>query len=216
MELTAGEAMAPENTGLLIRVQGTVTEVLRGEPNAGNPSGAGPQFLVEAETGKEALVYINAYINPGVPLEFVKTGAKVSVIGLASIGENFADSEFLPRIRVRDRSEIEPDGAAELGKMAVALSPDALTATCKLRNETAEPLKLTMHVAVYTHDGKLKYIKQSAQVIGASEAVDFIVTLDIPGFERECIDNGYSIKTFMWYTDTWAPYLESYRWTMGP
>jgi len=90
--------MDPENTGLLIRVEGKVSDVIKTGNNIS-------QFTVTDSSGKGALVYINAYITDVVELDFVEEGATVSVVGLASIGEN-QSGEPGPRIRVRDRAEI--------------------------------------------------------------------------------------------------------------
>lgn len=53
------------------------------------------------------IVYINGYITKSVSLSHIKVGDRVEVTGISSIGENMSsETEFLPRIRVRDRSEI--------------------------------------------------------------------------------------------------------------
>lgn len=97
--LSTAETMAPANTGLLVKTSGTVSDIIMDGTTVA-------QFKLDDGSGK-SLVYINAYITPGVDLRpIVKEGDSVSVIGLASIGENFADSNMLPRIRVRDRAEI--------------------------------------------------------------------------------------------------------------
>jgi 3D (Asp-Asp-Asp) domain-containing protein len=97
--LTSEEAMAQDNTGLLVKISGTVSDIyMTGD--------AVSQFTVTDASGIGALVYINAYITSAADLSFVKAGAKVSVTGLASVGENQSGSDPLPRIRVRDRNEI--------------------------------------------------------------------------------------------------------------
>ena len=97
--MTTQTAMAPENTGSLIKIEGIVSDVI-------NTGGMISQFTVTDSSGVGALVFINAYITNTVDLSFVKDGAKVSVTGLASVGENNSSSDHLPRIRVRDRNEI--------------------------------------------------------------------------------------------------------------
>jgi len=96
--LSTAEAMAPENTGLLVQVSGVVSNVI-------TSGGTVSEFILTDATGVGALIYINAYITSDVDLSFIADGARVSVTGLASIGENASGSP-LPRIRVRDRSEI--------------------------------------------------------------------------------------------------------------
>ena len=100
-EMTTADAMSPANTGLLVKVTGTVSNIYK-------TSGVVSQFTVTDASGAGALVYINAYITGGADLSFVKDGATVSAIGLASIGENQGSSDPQARIRVRDRNEIAP------------------------------------------------------------------------------------------------------------
>lgn len=93
-------AMAAANTGKLIKTTGVVTRVIA------EPNGTVNEITIDDGTGP-AIVYINAYITPGKSLSFVAKGATISVIGLGSVGENFTSTtDFLPRIRVRDRGEI--------------------------------------------------------------------------------------------------------------
>lgn len=94
------DAMAAANTGKLIKTTGVVTHIVA------EPSGVINQITIDDGTGA-AIVYINSYITPGKSLSFVTVGANISVTGLGSIGENFTSTtDFLPRIRVRDRGEI--------------------------------------------------------------------------------------------------------------
>jgi len=99
VQLTTQAAMAPDNTGLLMSVEGVVSDVVMSGDTVS-------QFVVTDVSGEGALVYINAYITVGVDLSFVEEGATVSITGLGSFGENASGSP-LPRIRVRDRNEIE-------------------------------------------------------------------------------------------------------------
>jgi len=98
-ELTTQGATAPDNTGLLITMTGVVSDIYK-------TGDVISQFTVTDVSGVGALVYINAYITSNVDLSFIKDGVKVSVTGLASIGENQTSSDPMPRIRVRDRNEI--------------------------------------------------------------------------------------------------------------
>lgn len=104
--VSTADAMAAANTGKLIKTTGVVARVVA------EPNGTVNEITIDDGTGP-AIVYINAYITPGKSLSFVTKGANISVIGLGSIGENFTSTtDFLPRIRVRDRGEIELAGAA--------------------------------------------------------------------------------------------------------
>ncbi|RKP53994.1 hypothetical protein D7Z26_11430 [Cohnella endophytica] len=97
--LTTAASMLSDNTGLLVRTEGVVSNVIK------EPNGIIDQFTIDDGTGP-ATVFINGYITSGTTLPFITDGARVSVVGLASIGEVFSDSDMHPRIRVRDRSEI--------------------------------------------------------------------------------------------------------------
>jgi len=99
-EMSTEDAMAPGNTGLLVTVCGVVSDIyMTGDTVS--------QFTVTDASGAGEIVYINSYITSDTDLSFVVEGATVSVTGLDSIGENLSSSDFQPRIRVRDRSEIE-------------------------------------------------------------------------------------------------------------
>jgi len=97
--VSTAEAMSSETIGLLVSISGVVSNVVTG--NDGTIS----QFIVTDESNVGALVFINAYITSLVDLSFVEAGATVSVVGLASFGEN-ASGDPVSRIRVRDRNEI--------------------------------------------------------------------------------------------------------------
>lgn len=94
--VTPSEAMSPANTGTLVTFNGTVTEIIK------DNEGVVGQLMVSG-----ARVYINGYITKNVSLANIKIGDTVQVTGISSIGENMSsDTDFLPRIRVRDRGEI--------------------------------------------------------------------------------------------------------------
>ncbi|BBI35649.1 hypothetical protein KCTCHS21_50480 [Cohnella abietis] len=98
-DLTTLASMSSDNTGLLVRTEGIVSNVYK------ETDGTIDQFTIDDGSGP-ATVFINGYITSGTTLPFITDGARVSVVGLASIGEVFSDSDMHPRIRVRDRSEI--------------------------------------------------------------------------------------------------------------
>lgn len=94
--VTPLEAMSPANTGTLVTFNGTVTEIIK------DNEGVVGQLMVSG-----ARVYINGYITKNVSLAHIKIGDTVQVTGISSVGENMSsDTDFLPRIRVRDRGEI--------------------------------------------------------------------------------------------------------------
>ncbi|MFL0248746.1 bacterial Ig-like domain-containing protein [Candidatus Clostridium stratigraminis] len=98
-DLSSKNSMLPSNTGLLVKTQGVVSNIFK------DTDGTINQFTINDGTGP-AIVFINGYITKGTALPFIKDGATVSVVGLASIGEVVSDSDMHARIRVRDRAEI--------------------------------------------------------------------------------------------------------------
>lgn len=97
--LSTAASMLPENTGKLVKTSGVITEITE-------DNGVVGQIMFNDDSGA-ARAYINAYITPGVDLSHLAVGDTVIVTGLASVGENFSSlTEFLPRLRVRDRNEI--------------------------------------------------------------------------------------------------------------
>ena len=100
LELTAAEAMSTDYTGTLVMVEGTVAEL------GYSSDGALETIMVRDETGVSR-VFIDGYIMSGYVLD-LHVGDEISAVGLASITvdtEN-VDGGFIPRIRVRNRSEI--------------------------------------------------------------------------------------------------------------
>lgn len=107
-EVSCKEAMAEENIGLLMQVTGTVTRIHEA-------SGVIDRIYVKDASGDEACIYINGYIwnsvtkdmNFGTAGTTVKPGDKVSAIGLGSVDvDELGEVEYLHRLRVRDRAEI--------------------------------------------------------------------------------------------------------------
>ena len=112
-EVSTANAMIPANTGKLVKLTGVVSGVIS------EADGTVNQFTINDSSGP-ALIYINSYITKGVDLSFVTNGATVTVTGLASIGENHASSNMLPRIRVRDRGEIVLTASQAIDKTILA------------------------------------------------------------------------------------------------
>lgn len=99
-QLSTGEAMLSAHTGELIQVTGIVEEV-------NVDQGVVNQIMINDGSGS-ARLFINGYITKDVNLDFVEEGVTLTAIGLASVGENYSsETEFLPRLRVRDRGEIQ-------------------------------------------------------------------------------------------------------------
>ncbi|MBQ1893853.1 MAG: hypothetical protein II155_07080, partial [Clostridia bacterium] len=98
--LTAQEAMSPEYTGSLIKTEGRV------ESLGYSSDGALETIMVRDDTGL-ARVFIDGYIMSDYVID-VKVGDRVSAIGLASITVDTEDPDggFIPRMRVRNRSEV--------------------------------------------------------------------------------------------------------------
>ncbi|MBR5947381.1 MAG: CehA/McbA family metallohydrolase, partial [Clostridia bacterium] len=101
LELTAEEAMSTAYTGTLIKVNGTVEEL------GYSSDGALETIMVRDDTGVSR-VFIDGYIMSDYIIE-IAVGDRVFAIGLASItvDTESADGGFIPRIRVRNRAEIE-------------------------------------------------------------------------------------------------------------
>ena len=99
--VTAKAAMADENIGNLMRVEGKITEIHK-------TAGVVDKIYVQDETGT-ALLFINGYItSTDTSLDKLTVGMPVSGIGLGSrdVDEESADSAIFARLRVRDRADI--------------------------------------------------------------------------------------------------------------
>ncbi len=98
-KMSTAKTMSSENTGLLVKTEGTVKSVVKDGSTVN-------QIVIDDGSG-EATVYINTYITSGVDLSFIEVGKKISVIGFSSYGEIFGSEAPASRIRVRDRAEIK-------------------------------------------------------------------------------------------------------------
>ena len=102
LPLTTAEAASPDYTGWLAIVEGEVSDVVF-QPGTEDTI---LQFVADDGSGP-IIVYMRDYITPEVDLSFVlEEDAWVSVIALVSIGEVYG-AEGMPRMRVRDREEIQ-------------------------------------------------------------------------------------------------------------
>ncbi|GEM_PF-1221509 len=122
LELTAEQAMSTDYTGTLIKVEGTV------ESLGYSSDGALETIMVNDGTGT-ARVFIDGYIMSDYIIE-INVGDHVSAIGLASITVDTEEVNggFIPRIRVRNRAEIEvtPAGLPDLNGDGLTNMTDAL------------------------------------------------------------------------------------------
>ncbi len=114
--------MSTDYTGTLIKVEGTV------ESLGYSSDGALETIMVNDGTGT-ARVFIDGYIMSDYIIE-INVGDHVSAIGLASITVDTEDVNggFIPRIRVRNRAEIEvtPAGLPDLNGDGLTNMTDAL------------------------------------------------------------------------------------------
>ncbi len=102
-ELSAKDAMSGKYLGQLIKVSGTVYSL------GYTTDGTLETIMIKDKAGDLARVFIDGYIMPGYKgLDNIKVGDNISAIGLGSITVDTAstDGGYIPRLRVRDRSEI--------------------------------------------------------------------------------------------------------------
>ncbi|MFP3154783.1 InlB B-repeat-containing protein [Lachnospiraceae bacterium ZAX-1] len=145
--LSTSQSALPANTGRLVKTQGKVTNVIKD-----NTSGIVSQFTINDGSGP-VIAYINEYITSAVNISFVEVGKTISVIGLASIGENFTSSNMLPRIRVRDRNEVklipesnytvtfDANGGGNLSKTSATVAAGAAIGALPSASRTGYTLK---------------------------------------------------------------------------
>lgn len=122
-KVSSKDAMDDKNIGLLMQVSGTVSRIHEA-------SDIIDRIYVKDEAGDEACVYINGYIKNsktkssketeylfGEKGTTVKVGDKVTAVGIGSrdideLGE-VPEGEYLRRLRVRDRAEINVESEEE-------------------------------------------------------------------------------------------------------
>lgn len=164
--VTSQEAIALENTGSLVKFTGFVTEIIK------TNDGVVGQLMVGGTR-----VYINGYITKKISLSNIKIGDKVEITGISSIGENMSSTtEFLPRIRVRDRAEIvviasnNNDSYSEQQNTKTKITSSIIEPNIKVLNNTA-----TTTITQATIDDALNYSMQNAQNNGADVTVEIKV-----------------------------------------
>lgn len=102
-ELSAKDAMSGKYLGQLIKVSGTVYSL------GYATDGTLETIMIKDSAGDLARVFIDGYIMSGYRgLDNIKVGDIISAIGIGSITVDTAsvDGGYVPRLRVRDRSEI--------------------------------------------------------------------------------------------------------------
>ena len=162
--VTPQEAIAPENIGSLVKFTGIVTEI----NNTGD--GVVGQLMVGG-----IRVYINGYITKNISLSNIKIGDKVEVTGISSIGENMSSTtEFLPRIRVRDRAEIVVIASNNSGSTqqntVIKITSSVIEPNVNIANGTA-----TATILQSTIDGALNFALQNAKNNKADISVEIKV-----------------------------------------
>lgn len=193
--VTTAEAMSPANTGLLIKTSGRVSKIIKVGDRIG-------QFALTDSTGVEALVFINAYITSDVDLSFVIDGAKVNVIGFGSIGENSANSDFVPRIRVRDRNEITAAMTGFIANVTEASSAGGVVSVkTSLQNYTDAAKDCLVMFAVYDSKGKLVAVqhKEAAVGIDQTRTVEHAVNVNWGA--------NYYANIYVWSSSDYAPII---------
>lgn len=99
-KITAAQLNDCSYLGSLVTLEGTVTDV-----NYAN--GLVQDILVKDAAGNIGRVFIDGYITAGTEIQGLEVGCKISATGLASYDNTYSgDSSLYPRIRVRDRAEI--------------------------------------------------------------------------------------------------------------
>lgn len=155
--VTPQEAVSPENTGSLVKFTGNVTEIIK------NSDGVVGQLMVG-----DARVYINGYITKNISLENIKIGDKVEVTGISSIGENMSSTtEFMPRIRIRDRAEIIVIGTGNYGTINKNTITYTIEAYSQIINSSAISTIFDSEV-----DEALRYILNNKKNNGTKVTVD--------------------------------------------
>ncbi len=105
-EITASELNDRSAEGKLVTVKGTVESVEEA-------NGLIQTIMVKDAEGNLARVFIDGYITTGYEVENCVVGATVSATGLASYDDTWDDTQYFPRIRIRDRADVVCTAPAE-------------------------------------------------------------------------------------------------------
>ena len=105
-QVSCADAMADGNIGLLMQVSGIIDSIHE-------VSGVVDRIYVDDRSGTKACVYINGYIKNsanggnGFSGDAVKVGSKITAIGIGSVDADGLSNDYLHRLRVRNRAEIQ-------------------------------------------------------------------------------------------------------------
>ncbi len=105
-QVSCADAMADRNIGLLMQVSGIIDSIHE-------VSGVVDRIYVDDGSGTKACVYINGYIKNsanggnGFSGDAVKVGSKITAVGIGSVDADKSSSDYLHRLRVRNRAEIQ-------------------------------------------------------------------------------------------------------------
>ena len=120
--VTAANAMSAANTGNLMKVSGTIADL-------GYASGGTLETILVTDSTGTARVFIDGYIMPDYAgLSSLKKGDYIEAVGLGSITVDTSGAgSFIPRLRVRNRTEIKlataPDTGTGSGGERTTLTP---------------------------------------------------------------------------------------------
>ncbi|MBQ1305507.1 MAG: hypothetical protein IIY44_03830, partial [Erysipelotrichales bacterium] len=98
-EVTAKQIADREAEGKLVTLKGTIVSVEEA-------NGLILAIIVKDANGDEARVFIDGYITTENEIKNAVVGNKITATGLASYDDTWADTDYLPRIRVRDRADV--------------------------------------------------------------------------------------------------------------
>ena len=93
------------------------------------------------------------------------------------------------------------------GILLKSLTADTLVTKFAYRNTSSFTEKLSMYVAVYDQNGRLKHLGADMHEVVAGESAAFRVSLNLLG---NTVDSGYYAKVFIWDSMTYVPVTEPF------
>ena len=95
------------------------------------------------------------------------------------------------------------------GKPIEHLTADSMLTELHYKNTSGVAVNMTMFIAVYAPDGKLKYLSSDAKSIGIGQSADFGAKVDMPdNIDGIFAEAGYYAKVFLWDND-FIPVMEN-------
>jgi len=174
LKVSPEDAIASENLGRLVKFTGTVEDIKT------DANGVVGQLTVDG-----VIVYINGYITKNVSLSHIKVGDRVEVTGISSIGENMSsETEFLPRIRIRDRSEIV---VLDSNAPSIPITPQNPTSNEIIPDVNISGNNLTVKFSLTNLNSALEYAKQTKDEHGSK----VLVSMNIDDYPQA---NNFSIN----------------------